>query len=67
MLHDTFFLRDISKTYGKFQAVDKLCLGVQAGECFGLLGINGAGKTTTLYDEFKFSFERKLITSLFSQ
>ena len=29
-------------------AVNKLTLGIPAGECFGLLGINGAGKTTTL-------------------
>ncbi|TNN85161.1 ATP-binding cassette sub-family A member 1 [Liparis tanakae] len=28
-------------------AVDGLCVGVPAAECFGLLGINGAGKTTT--------------------
>ncbi|XP_077992334.1 ATP-binding cassette sub-family A member 2-like [Glandiceps talaboti] len=27
-------------------AVDKICLGVPQGQCFGLLGINGAGKTT---------------------
>eukprot|EP00117_Sycon_ciliatum_P024802 scpid23171/ scgid5675/ ATP-binding cassette sub-family A member 1; ATP-binding cassette transporter 1; Cholesterol efflux regulatory protein len=29
------------------RAVNALSLGVQRGECFGLLGINGAGKTTT--------------------
>lgn len=28
-------------------AVNHLCVGVQPGECFGLLGVNGAGKTTT--------------------
>ena len=28
-------------------AVDKLCVGIPQGECFGLLGVNGAGKTTT--------------------
>lgn len=28
-------------------AVDRLCLAVGKGECFGLLGFNGAGKTTT--------------------
>ena len=28
-------------------AVDRLCLGVPKGQCFGLLGVNGAGKTTT--------------------
>ncbi|KAI2648890.1 Retinal-specific phospholipid-transporting ATPase ABCA4 [Labeo rohita] len=28
-------------------AVDRICVGVSPGECFGLLGVNGAGKTTT--------------------
>uniref|UniRef100_A0A4W3HJS1 ATP-binding cassette, sub-family A (ABC1), member 4a n=1 Tax=Callorhinchus milii TaxID=7868 RepID=A0A4W3HJS1_CALMI len=28
-------------------AVNRLCIGVRPGECFGLLGVNGAGKTTT--------------------
>lgn len=32
---------------GRILAVDRLCLGVRPGECFGLLGVNGAGKTTT--------------------
>ncbi|CAL8072882.1 unnamed protein product [Orchesella dallaii] len=44
---DNMVLRDLTKYYGKFLAVDNLCLGVQHGECFGLLGVNGAGKTTT--------------------
>lgn len=28
-------LRDLTKYYKKFLAVDRLCLGVQQGECFG--------------------------------
>ena len=32
---------------GRMAAVDHLCVGVPAGQCFGLLGVNGAGKTTT--------------------
>lgn len=40
-------LKDVTKYYGHFLAVDKLCLAVKKGECFGLLGVNGAGKTTT--------------------
>ncbi|XP_074034978.1 phospholipid-transporting ATPase ABCA3 isoform X2 [Leptinotarsa decemlineata] len=40
-------IRDLTKYYKKFLAVNGLCLGVKKYECFGLLGINGAGKTTT--------------------
>ncbi|XP_058465468.1 phospholipid-transporting ATPase ABCA3-like [Malaya genurostris] len=40
-------LKDVSKYYRKFLAVDKLSVGIRHSECFGLLGINGAGKTST--------------------
>ncbi|XP_040176029.1 ATP-binding cassette sub-family A member 3-like [Anopheles arabiensis] len=40
-------LRDVTKYYGNFQAVNNLSIGINHSECFGLLGINGAGKTTT--------------------
>eukprot|EP00058_Branchiostoma_floridae_P014632 XP_002600120.1 hypothetical protein BRAFLDRAFT_118238 [Branchiostoma floridae] len=36
-----------SKRNGQTPAVDRLCVAVPCGECFGLLGVNGAGKTTT--------------------
>lgn len=36
-----------SRKMGRILAVDRLCLGVRPGECFGLLGVNGAGKTST--------------------
>ena len=36
-----------TRKQGRHLAVDRLCLGVPQGECFGLLGVNGAGKTTT--------------------
>uniref|UniRef100_A0A8B9JBD8 P-type phospholipid transporter n=1 Tax=Astyanax mexicanus TaxID=7994 RepID=A0A8B9JBD8_ASTMX len=47
--NDILHIRDLSKTYvgRKRPAVDRICVGVPAGECFGLLGVNGAGKTTT--------------------
>ena len=43
----TLFLRDVTKYYQNFLAVNGVCLGVKPYECFGLLGVNGAGKTTT--------------------
>ncbi|XP_029772205.1 phospholipid-transporting ATPase ABCA7 [Suricata suricatta] len=46
---DVLVLRDLTKVYRgqRTPAVDRLCLGVPPGECFGLLGVNGAGKTST--------------------
>jgi ABC-2 type transport system ATP-binding protein len=41
-------IRDLTKTYGGFVAVDDLSLTVHRGEIFGFLGPNGAGKTTTI-------------------
>ena len=38
----------VSKSFGKFRAVDNLSLSVPRGAMFGLLGPNGAGKTTTI-------------------
>jgi ABC-2 type transport system ATP-binding protein len=41
-------INDLSKRYGKIQAVDHLSIEVREGEIFGILGPNGSGKTTTL-------------------
>lgn len=41
-------LRDLTKMYGDFTAVDRLNLDIYPGEIFGLLGPNGAGKSTTI-------------------
>jgi len=41
-------LRNVTKTYGAFTAVDDLSLTVPRGCICGFLGPNGAGKTTTL-------------------
>jgi ABC-2 type transport system ATP-binding protein len=41
-------IRDLSRDFGKFRAVDRVTLDVEAGEIFGFLGANGAGKTTTI-------------------
>ena len=41
-------IRDLTKKFGDFTAVDHLNLTIETGEFFGLLGPNGAGKTTTI-------------------
>ena len=41
-------LTNVSKSFGKFHAVDSLSFQVPRGTVFGLLGPNGAGKTTTI-------------------
>jgi ABC-2 type transport system ATP-binding protein len=41
-------IRDLSRRYGKLDAVNGLSLKVQPGKCYGFFGRNGAGKTTTI-------------------
>jgi ABC-2 type transport system ATP-binding protein len=41
-------IRNLTKRYGGFTAVDDISLDVARGEIFGFLGPNGAGKTTTI-------------------
>ena len=41
-------VRNLSKSYGSFKAVDQLNLDVFYGDVFGFLGPNGAGKSTTI-------------------
>jgi ABC-2 type transport system ATP-binding protein len=41
-------VKNLSKQYGNFTAVNDISFDVYQGEIFGLLGPNGAGKTTTL-------------------
>ncbi len=39
-------IKNVTKKYGKFTAVDNLSLHIQKGEIYGFVGPNGAGKTT---------------------
>ncbi|WP_435165516.1 ABC transporter ATP-binding protein [Paenibacillus glycanilyticus] len=41
-------IRNLTKTFGEFIAVDNMNLSVHEGEIFGFLGANGAGKSTTI-------------------
>lgn len=41
-------IKNLTKRYGKFFAVNDLSLTIEKGNVFGILGPNGSGKTTTL-------------------
>lgn len=41
-------IKNVSKKFGKLQALDKLNLTLQQGECVALIGPNGCGKTTLI-------------------
>jgi ABC-2 type transport system ATP-binding protein len=41
-------VKNLTKAFGDFTAVDDISFEVKKGEIFGLLGPNGAGKSTTL-------------------
>lgn len=50
LLGTPLIIKELSKVYPQqapVRAVHRLCLAVQRGECFGLLGFNGAGKSST--------------------
>lgn len=39
-------VRNVSMNYGRVRALDDVCMEVEKGEMFGLIGPDGAGKTT---------------------
>jgi ABC-2 type transport system ATP-binding protein len=41
-------VKNLTKRFGKFTAVDHISFSVKRGEIFGFLGPNGAGKSTTI-------------------
>jgi len=47
-MSNTVELKNISKSYDHFVAVDNLSLNIGEGSVYGLLGPNGAGKTSTI-------------------
>ena len=43
-------MKNVTKTFGDFKALDDLSLHVPQGSVYGLVGPNGAGKTTVIRD-----------------
>ena len=41
-------VKEISKNFGEFKAIDQLSFSVKIGDVMGFLGPNGAGKTTSM-------------------
>lgn len=48
MIEQAITVRDLTRRFGDFVAVDSISFSVARGEVFGFLGPNGAGKTTTI-------------------
>ena len=48
--HNSYIIqvKDLTKQFGTFTAVDHITFDVRRGEIFGFLGANGAGKTTAM-------------------
>ena len=47
-MDDVIVVKDLTKRFGHFVAVDNISFNVKKGEIFGFLGANGAGKTTAM-------------------
>jgi ABC-2 type transport system ATP-binding protein len=48
MAADAIVVRDLTRKFGSFTAVDRVSFAVARGEIFGFLGANGAGKSTAI-------------------
>lgn len=41
-------VNNISKSFGRYKAIDNVSFNLQKGDIYGLIGSNGAGKTTIM-------------------
>ena len=48
MSEPAILVRDLTRKFGAFTAVDRISFAVDRGEIFGFLGANGAGKSTAI-------------------
>ena len=48
MAENAIEVENLTKTFGRFTAVDDISFNVERGQIFGFLGANGAGKSTTI-------------------
>jgi ABC-2 type transport system ATP-binding protein len=48
MTENAIDIKNLNKSFGKFQALSELSMSVKKGEVHGFLGPNGAGKSTTI-------------------
>lgn len=47
-MHKIIEIKNLTKKFGKFTAVNSISFNIKKGEILGFLGPNGAGKTTTI-------------------